>query len=95
MAETQDTDGPPIVNFGGNVSFTPRHRYAPHSEAEVLEILDRHAGGTIRVIASLHSWSDDTVSDDVIVDLRYRESRNDRQESSHDSSRGGSANPSH
>ena len=31
-------DGGRIVNFGGNVSFTPRHRYAPGSEAEVLEI---------------------------------------------------------
>jgi hypothetical protein len=33
-------------------------------------VLDRHAGGTIRVVGSMHSWSDDTVSDDVILDLR-------------------------
>jgi FAD/FMN-containing dehydrogenase len=71
MAEPRDEGGTPIVNFGGNVSFTPRHRYAPRSEAEVLEILDRHAGGAIRVVASLHSWSDDTVCDDVILDLRH------------------------
>jgi FAD/FMN-containing dehydrogenase len=67
----RDDGGTPIVNFGGNVAFTPRHRYAPRTEEEVLEVLDRHAGGAIRVIASLHSWSDDTVSDDVVLDLRY------------------------
>jgi FAD/FMN-containing dehydrogenase len=69
MAEPRDHGGTPIVNFGGNVSFTPRHRYAPRSEAEVLEVLDRHAGGAIRVVASLHSWSDDTVCNDVTLDL--------------------------
>lgn len=71
MAEPRDEGDAPIVNFGGNVVFTPRHRYAPRSEAEVLEVLDRHAGGTIRVIASLHSWSEDMVCDDVILDLRH------------------------
>src|ERR1041384_325307 len=70
MAESRDQDATPLVNFGGNVAFAPRHRYPPSSEAEVLEVLDRHAGGTIRVIGSLHSWSDDTVSDDVILDLQ-------------------------
>lgn len=70
MAELLDPGATPVVNFGGNVVFTPRHRYTPSSEAEVLEVLDRHAGGTIRVIGSLHSWSNDTVSDDVILDLR-------------------------
>jgi L-gulono-1,4-lactone dehydrogenase len=70
MAEPRDEGATPVVNFGGNVTFTPRHRYAPGSEAEVLEVLDRHAGGTIRVVGSLHSWSDDTVSGDVILDLR-------------------------
>lgn len=71
MAGPRDEGGTRIVNFGGNVRFTPRHRYAPRSEAEVLEVLDRHAGGAIRVVASLHSWSDDTVCEDVILDLRH------------------------
>ncbi|HMG56317.1 MAG TPA: FAD-binding protein, partial [Kofleriaceae bacterium] len=71
MTDLRDEGGTPIVNFGGNVSFTPRHRYAPRSEAEVLEVLDRHAGGAIRVMASMHSWSDDVVCDDVIVDMRH------------------------
>jgi hypothetical protein len=60
-----------IVNFGGNVRFTPRHRYAPTTEAEVLAILDRHAHGKIRVVGSLHSWSPAVVSEDALVDLRH------------------------
>jgi FAD/FMN-containing dehydrogenase len=71
MSEPRQRGAAPIVNFGGNVSFAPRHRYTPRSEREVLELLDRHAGGTIRVVASLHSWSDDIVCDDVVLDLRH------------------------
>src|SRR4051812_32734774 len=61
----------PITNFGGNVRFTPRHVYAPTTEGEVLAILDRHAGGKVRVGGALHSWSPAVVSDDVFVDLRH------------------------
>ena len=46
-----------IANFGGNIQFTPRHFYAPITEAEVLDILDRHAAGKIRVVGATHSWS--------------------------------------
>jgi hypothetical protein len=46
-----------ITNFGGNVSYEPAHYYEPRTEGEVLEILGRHAGGTVRVVASGHSWS--------------------------------------
>src|SRR5258707_686137 len=60
-----------VVNFGGNVRFTPRRYYMPHSESEVLEILDRHAGEQIRVVGSRHAWSDAIVCNDVIVDLRH------------------------
>ena len=59
-----------ITNFGGNVSFSPRHFYTPASEEEVIEILDKHSTGTIRVIASLHAWSEAVVSEDVIIDMR-------------------------
>ena len=59
-----------LTNFGGNVIFTPRHCYVPHSEEEVLEILNRHADGKIRVIGALHSWSPAVQCDDVIVDMR-------------------------
>src|SRR5262249_14532694 len=60
-----------VVNFGGNVRFTPRHVYAPVTEAEVLQILDRHAHGKVRVVGALHSWSPAAVSDDALVDLRH------------------------
>lgn len=60
-----------ITNFGGNVSFTPKHFYTPQNEKEVLWILNKHATGKIRVIASLHAWSDIVQSEDVIVDMRH------------------------
>jgi FAD/FMN-containing dehydrogenase len=63
--------GAAISNFGGNVTFVARHRYAPRTEEEVLELLDRHSNGNIRVAGSLHSWSDVAVSGDVLLDLRH------------------------
>ena len=60
-----------VTNFGGNVSFVPRHYYTPRDEREVLAVLDRHAAGRIRAIGSLHSWSDVVTGGDVIVDLRH------------------------
>jgi hypothetical protein len=60
-----------ITNFGGNVQFTPRYFYTPKTEQEVLEILDRHANGKVRVVGALHSWSPAAVSADVLVDLRH------------------------
>jgi hypothetical protein len=60
-----------VTNFGGNLRFRPRHRYAPRTEDEVLDLLDRHAGGKVRVVGALHSWSPSVVSDDVLVDLRH------------------------
>lgn len=63
--------GDPIVNFGGNIRFTPRYHYAPTSETEVLELLDRHVHGKVRVVGALHSWSPAVVSEDVLVDLRH------------------------
>jgi len=59
-----------ITNFGGNVSFVPKHIYTPQNEAEVLDILNRHSTGKIRVVASGHAWSNVTESKDVIIDMR-------------------------
>lgn len=56
-----------ITNFGGNVSFEPAHAYEPTTEAEVLDVLDRHAGGTVRVVASGHAWSPATETPDAAV----------------------------
>ncbi len=58
-----------ITNFGGNISFVPKYRYKPQNEAEVLDLLNKHANSKIRTIASLHSWSDVVQTDDVIVDM--------------------------
>ena len=58
-----------ITNFGGNVSFTPKYYYTPVDENEVLDILNKHAVGKIRVRASMHAWSDAIVSNDVCVNL--------------------------
>jgi hypothetical protein len=56
-------------NFGKNVLYSPRHRYAPRTEEEVLKILSRHRGGQIRVEGAGHSWSGVVEASDVIVNL--------------------------
>ena len=58
-----------IANFGGNVRFTPRHLYKPATEAEVLEILNKHAYGKVRVLGALHSWRPSVVDADAMVDM--------------------------
>ena len=60
-----------IRNFGRNVCFTPREIHAPQTEQEVLDLLDKNAGGGIRVIGSRHAWSPAIVTDDVLLDLRH------------------------
>ncbi len=60
-----------ITNFGRNIRFRPRHLYAPRTESEVLAILDRHAGGQVRVVASRHAWSGGIESDDAVIDMRH------------------------
>lgn len=63
------------TNFGGNQSWRS-HCYQPQSEAEVLEILERHAAGRIRPVGSGHSWSDIAVCTDVSLDMtRFNEVR--------------------
>lgn len=60
-----------IHNFGDNVRFTPRIRYSPSSEREVLDILARHANNTIRVVGAKHSWSALIACEDVVLDMRH------------------------
>src|SRR6266478_3672865 len=57
-----------IANFGGNQRWYTRC-YAPASEVEVLDILTRHIGVTIRVTGSGHSWSDIAANSDIALDL--------------------------
>ena len=58
-----------IQNFGRNVIFEPKSYYEPRDEAEVLALLAKHAGETIRVVGSKHGWSDGIVSKDVVLSL--------------------------
>jgi len=60
-----------VVNFGGNLRFTPRRYYLPQTEDDVLGILDRHDHEQIRAVGSRHAWSAAIVSPDVIIDLRH------------------------
>jgi len=62
--------GARVTNFGGNISFIPRHAYTPRDEDEVLEILNKHSRDKVRVVASLHSWSDVCVCEDVVINMR-------------------------
>jgi len=57
-----------IANFGGNQRWYARC-YAPASEVEVLDILTRNVGVTIRVAGSGHSWSDIAANADIALDL--------------------------
>lgn len=59
-----------VRNFGGNIGFVPEYSYVPATEEEVLALLNRHSSEKIRVMGSLHSWSDAAVSEEVLIDLR-------------------------
>jgi len=55
-------------NFGGNQKWTAKS-YQPNTEAEILDILDRHSKGQVRPIGSLHSWSSVAASSGATVDM--------------------------
>ena len=57
-----------LVNFGGNQAWSSR-LYQPRSEQQVLDILARHGGDTIRALGSLHSWSGVAAGADISLDL--------------------------
>ena len=59
-----------VENFGRNVRFVAKNLYQPKSEDEVLRVLEKHGGDSIRVVGSRHSWSRLLESDAVILDLR-------------------------
>ncbi|MFO1066621.1 MAG: D-arabinono-1,4-lactone oxidase [Pirellulales bacterium] len=68
---SSDSSVPQFINFGKNVAFQAAVLEQPRSEAEVLEVLDRHAGRKIRVVGRLHSWSECPRGEDVVIDLQY------------------------
>jgi len=60
-----------IKNFGRNLRFKPKYFYSPNSESELLDILQLHIDEKIRVVGSLHSWSNLVKTDEVLIDMRY------------------------
>ncbi len=60
-----------VANFGGNICFRPRHPYAPGTDDEVLQVLNEHRGGTIRVVGAGHSWNPGIESHDALIDLKH------------------------
>ncbi|WP_419161603.1 FAD-binding protein, partial [Candidatus Palauibacter sp.] len=60
-----------VSNFGRNIRFTPRHRYKPQTEDEVLQLLNEHRDGTVRVVGARHSWNPGIETPDALVDVRH------------------------
>jgi FAD/FMN-containing dehydrogenase len=60
-----------IYNFGRNVKFEPKHYYIPHTEAEILDILNRHKNGKVRVRGSFHAWNGGVQSEDVLINVDF------------------------
>ena len=62
--------GRKVVNFGRNIRFRPGSHYIPGTQGDVLRILERHRGGTIRAVGARHSWNRGIETADALVDLR-------------------------
>ena len=60
-----------IRNFGRNLRFTPKQTYAPTSESEFLAILEEQRHGNVRVVAPRHAWSEATVAQDTLINMRH------------------------
>ncbi|MCA9104575.1 MAG: FAD-binding protein [Planctomycetales bacterium] len=58
-----------LVNFGANLRIQPTSYYTPANEQEVLAILERHRGESIRVVGRMHSWSKVLDSTGVVLSL--------------------------
>ena len=56
------------VNFGGNQRWYTRV-LRPSSEAELLDILARHDGLTVKALGSGHSWSSIGADSDIALDM--------------------------
>jgi FAD/FMN-containing dehydrogenase len=58
-----------VHNFGRNVAFIPAVRAEPQDEQELLDLLNRHRGLPVRVLASGHSWSDAIKTSGLLVSV--------------------------
>ena len=52
-------------------SLKPKHIYSPNSRVELIDILQKHNSGKIRVVASKHSWSGLIETEDVLIDMSH------------------------
>ena len=69
-SETDRMTGPAkIWNFGKNVCIDPEFICRPKSKTDVLETLAKHHQQKIRVIGSLHAWSDAVKTSGVVIEL--------------------------
>ena len=62
---------PQLTNFGRNVSFTPKQLHEPKTEDELLQLLSSVHGQRIRVVGSLHAWSDVAAGNQVVISLQH------------------------
>lgn len=60
-----------ISNFGRNVLIEPDKVFQPESADEVLAILRQHPGTKVRVMASLHAWSEGAKTSGIAINLRH------------------------
>ena len=60
-----------VQNFGRNLSFKPLYSYSPINKDELIDILEKHNSGKIRVVASKHSWSSLIETKDVLIDMSH------------------------
>jgi len=60
-----------VQNFGRNLRFKPKHIYSPSNRVELIDILQKHNSGKIRVVASKHSWSGLIETEDVLIDMNH------------------------
>ena len=60
-----------VQNFGHNLRFKPSHFYSPINKDELIDILEKHKSGKIRVVASKHSWSNLIETEDVLINMSH------------------------
>ena len=60
-----------VQNFGRNLRFKPSYVYSPINKDELIDTLEKHKSGKIRVVASKHSWSGLIETEDVLIDMSH------------------------
>jgi FAD/FMN-containing dehydrogenase len=58
-----------VQNFGKNINFSPAQICRPSTETQLLEVLNQHSHGKVRVFGALHSWSDLIKTEDLALDM--------------------------